>query len=66
MLVLSRKPKEVLRIRDDIVVTVLAICGNKVRLGIEAPVRIPVDRSELLPSLSGTRTNAGSKGIDAD
>lgn len=34
-------------IGEKIVVTVLDIRGNRVRLGIEAPKEIPVDRLEV-------------------
>lgn len=47
MLVLSRKQQESIQISDDIVVTVLAICGGRVRIGIEAPRQIRVVRTEL-------------------
>jgi carbon storage regulator len=47
MLVLSRKLNESIVIKDDIVVTVLRIRGDKVLLGIEAPGEIPVHRQEL-------------------
>jgi len=47
MLVLSRKQTEKVFINDDVVVTVLSIRRNKVRLGIEAPMEMPVQRSEV-------------------
>lgn len=47
MLVLSRKRTESIMIGDNVVVTVLAICGNRVRIGIDAPLDIPVHRSEV-------------------
>jgi carbon storage regulator len=47
MLVLSRKPKESIVINDNVVVTVLRIRGDKVLLGIEAPLAMPVHRQEL-------------------
>ena len=47
MLVLSRKKHEVVRIGDDIEICVLAIVGDKVRLGIEAPRDVPVHREEV-------------------
>lgn len=47
MLVLSRKPKEVIRIGDNIKVTVLRIGPNSVRLGFDAPGR-DIMREELL------------------
>ena len=47
MLVLSRKPNESICINDTILVTVLRIRGDTVRLGIEAPREIPVNRQEV-------------------
>jgi len=47
MLVLSRKNNESIVIRDDIVVTVVEIRGDKVRLGIDAPKEVPVHRREV-------------------
>ena len=47
MLVLSRKRDEQIVIGDDIVITVVEIRGDKVRLGIQAPVEIPVHRREI-------------------
>jgi len=47
MLVLSRKTNEVICIGDDIYVTVVEVRGDKVRLGIDAPPNIPVDRKEV-------------------
>lgn len=48
MLVLSRKKNERIRIGDDIEIKVLDIRGSYVRLGIVAPVDVPVMRQELL------------------
>jgi carbon storage regulator len=56
MLVLSQKRQESIWICDDIVVTVLAIRGNKVRLGIEAPKEIHVLRTELQNVISESST----------
>ncbi len=47
MLVLSRHKNEAIIIRDDIRVTVVDICGDKVRLGIEAPNNVSVHRQEV-------------------
>ena len=52
MLVLSRKPMEHIQIGDSVVVTVLAIRGGKVRIGIDAPREIPILRSELQDATS--------------
>lgn len=45
MLVLTRKRHEKIVI-GDIVVTVTAIRGNNVRIGIEAPKDVPIHREE--------------------
>jgi carbon storage regulator len=47
MLVLTRKPQETIRIGDDICVTVVSIEGGVVKIGIEAPPRVPVHRGEV-------------------
>jgi len=47
MLVLSRKESESIRIGDDITVMVVKIKGENVRIGIEAPSQVPVDRQEV-------------------
>ncbi len=48
MLVLSRKSEQQIAIGSDIVVTVVAVHGNRVTLGIEAPRDVRVLRGELL------------------
>lgn len=47
MLVLTRKLGEQIIIDDNIVVTIIAIDGNKIRLGIKAPRSVQVDRAEI-------------------
>lgn len=47
MLVLTRKPNQSLMIGDDVVVTVLGIHGNQVKIGIDAPPNVSVDREEV-------------------
>ncbi|MFO0970195.1 MAG: carbon storage regulator [Gemmataceae bacterium] len=47
MLVLSRKPGEEIVIGEHIRLTVLAIRGNQVRLGVAAPAHVPIQREEL-------------------
>lgn len=51
MLFLSRKKGQEVVIGSDIRLTVLAIHGKQVRLGITAPGNIPIHRSELLEPL---------------
>ncbi len=47
MLVLSRRIGEVLRIGDDIIITVVNIKGSQVKIGVEAPKTIAVHRQEI-------------------
>jgi carbon storage regulator len=47
MLVLTRKLKEAIQIGDDIEITVLAISGDQVKLGINAPKHIEIHRKEV-------------------
>ncbi len=47
MLVLSRKKNESIMIGDDIKIIVTDISPHKVRIGIEAPKDIIVDRREI-------------------
>lgn len=47
MLVLSRRLGESIVIAQDIRVSVLAISGQRVRIGVHAPDHVAVDREEL-------------------
>lgn len=63
MLVLTRKSNQSIMIGDEIEISVLAVSGEKVRLGIEAPKSIPVFRKEVYLDIQedrreGSRTHA--------
>jgi len=47
MLVLTRKSNQSIMIGDEIEVSVLSVMGEKVRIGIQAPQRVPVFRKEI-------------------
>ncbi|TWT42695.1 carbon storage regulator CsrA [Botrimarina hoheduenensis] len=51
MLVLSRQRDESIIIGDNVVVTIVDVRGDKVRLGIDAPVEIPVHRREVYEAI---------------
>jgi len=48
MLVLSRLEGQVIKIGDNIRVTIVEVRGDKVRVGIDAPRDVQVLRAELL------------------
>jgi len=58
MLVLTRKSNQSIMIGDDIEVSVLAIMGEKVRIGIQAPRDIPVFRKEVYLEIQDERVSA--------
>jgi len=58
MLVLSRRLNETVRIGEDIEVQIVDIRGDRVRLGITAPVEVPVHREEVYVR---RRQEAGSR-----
>ncbi|HEY2259337.1 MAG TPA: carbon storage regulator CsrA [Solirubrobacteraceae bacterium] len=60
MLVLTRKSNQNIMIGDDIEVSVLAIMGEKVRIGIQAPRDIPVFRKEVYLEIERERGPQGS------
>lgn len=47
MLVLTRKSNQSIMIGDNVEVSVLAVMGEKVRIGIDAPRSVPVFRKEV-------------------
>ena len=47
MLVLSRKTKETIVIDGQITVTILQVKGKTVRLGVDAPKEVSIQREEL-------------------
>jgi carbon storage regulator len=53
MLVLSRRKEESIMIGDDIEVKIVGIRGRNIRLGIEAPGRVPVHRREVYTRMAG-------------
>lgn len=64
MLVLSRRVGESLVIGDDVVVTVLEVRGDVVRIGIDAPRSVAVNRAELLAELESSNQAAASPSED--
>jgi len=61
MLVLTRKSNQSIMIGDDIEVSVLAIVGEKVRIGIQAPRDVPVFRKEVYLEIQDEHAEAAKQ-----
>ncbi|MDI3274842.1 MULTISPECIES: carbon storage regulator CsrA [unclassified Pseudomonas] len=55
MLVLSRVVGELISIGDDISVRIVAVNGNTVRFGVEAPQNVNVHRAEVYDRIQAKR-----------
>ena len=62
VLVLTRKANQSIMIGDEIEVSVLAIMGEKVRIGIQAPRSVPVFRKEVYLEIQEDRRETGEPG----
>ena len=47
MLILTRRVGEAMKLGEDITVTVLGVRGNQVRIGIDAPKSVAIQREEI-------------------
>ena len=65
MLVLTRKPGEQIIIGDGIVITVLEGRGDGVRIGIEAPRGVPIQRKEVIEAIAAANLAAAEAGAGA-
>ena len=50
MLILTRRPRQVVMVGRDVQIMVLDVAGDRVRLGITAPRELKVRRQETKPS----------------
>lgn len=64
MLVLSRKKGESIVIGNDIIVTVKEIRGRNVRLAIDTPRNIPVNRMEIHMEIMEENKRAAAAAIE--
>ena len=62
MLVLSRQKNETIMIGDMIEITIVDVKGEKVRVGINAPIEIPVHRKEVYDAIK--RENIEASAVD--
>jgi carbon storage regulator len=65
VLILTRRTGETVMIGDNVTVTVLGVKGNQVRLGINAPRDMRVDREEIRERINreqqGTEPEEGGR-----
>ncbi|MCD5970251.1 carbon storage regulator CsrA [Pseudomonas quasicaspiana] len=61
MLVIMRDAGEVFSIGDDITIQILAIHGNQIRLGIEAPRHVKVHRAEVYKRIAQRGSQQAAK-----
>ncbi|HHW36010.1 MAG TPA: carbon storage regulator CsrA [Bacillales bacterium] len=64
MLVLTRKINQSIQIGDDIELTILAIDGEQVKIGINAPKHIEIHRKEVYIAIQEENNKASSVSID--
>jgi len=64
MLVLSRQRDQTIMIGDLVEITVVDIRGDKVRLGITAPLSIPVHRKEVYEAIQNENRAASHARLD--
>jgi carbon storage regulator len=60
MLVLGRKVNQSVMIGDGIIVTVLAVDGDQVKLGIQAPSEVTILRQELYETVKRENLRAAT------
>ncbi len=65
MLVLTRRKQERIIIGDDIEVTVVAIQGDQVRLGIAAPPSVTIHRKEVYDAIQQENRRAAEASAEA-
>ena len=63
MLVLSRKKGEIIKIGDDIEITIVALANDQVKIGIQAPKNIEILRKELFEEIQD-ENKAASASVD--
>jgi len=66
MLTVTRTAGEKIVIGDDIIVTVVSVGANgRVRIGIEAPLQVRIDRAEVLDRIRQENVDAAKSEPDA-
>jgi carbon storage regulator len=64
MLVLTRKIGELIVIGDDIKIKIVEIKGKQVRIGIEAPRTVAVNREEIYKQKNGEKPTEAEQELE--
>jgi len=63
VLVLTRKRGERILVGDDIVITILDIKGDAIRIGVDAPSGVRIQRHEVIAAIA--EANVAAAGVDS-
>lgn len=63
MLVLTRRVDESIMIGDDVRVTVVAVKGDHVRIGVDAPKRVAIHRLEVYEEIKRANLEAATAAV---
>lgn len=66
MLIITRQLQEAITIGDNVTVTVLAVNGNQVRLGIDAPREVAVHREEIYERIHNDEASPRERYVSID
>ena len=66
MLVLTRRPSESIIIANNIKITVVSVGPGRVKLGIEAPADVRVDRQEIHEKIEQSSDVLAAVGVTTD
>lgn len=66
MLILTRKLGESIKIGDQIEVKIVAIEGEQIKLGIEAPRAIDIHRKEVYEAIQKENSQAATNALSTD
>jgi len=66
VLILTRRVGEKVMIGDDVSVTVLRVKGNQVRLGVDAPKSVSVQREEIFNRMKSEGAEPGAAGEETE
>ena len=64
MLILTRRVGESVMIGEDVTITVLRVKGNQVRLGVNAPRTVSVQREEIFERIKNEGPESEAEGAN--